>query len=413
MKKLTQKICIYKLFILIIVIIIIIFFLFIIPIKNSKYGIENKLIRYMKMNKKEIKINKKKEKLISAIKYINFIKESNHQIYYNQVGIPKISFITTVFNQEKYLPNFIFSVQNQKLKEYEFIFVDDFSVDNSTRIIHKFEENDKRIKLIKNKKNMGTLYSRFIGELNAISEYIIFIDCDDFVLEEGIFNSYKYIKKYKIDIIQFHSIWKIKNKILIKDFSYNYKKIIYQPYLSYIFYYNNKKKQGIEDNCALWNKLIKKEIANKAFNWIGENYLKEKIMTHNDLIILFSLLKNANSYKYIDEFGYFYYFRATKNSASNSWKNYKRSNEIVHGLFTNIKFLYTKTGNSYIDKYFCIFIVHNYYNQYNKLFKYINNKELSYIKEIFSILINSDYISKKNKSYIILVKSLILNKRRK
>ena len=42
---------------------------------------------------------------------------------------------------------------------------------------------------------MGTLYSRYIGELNAKSEYIIFIDCDDFVLKDGIFNSYKYIKK--------------------------------------------------------------------------------------------------------------------------------------------------------------------------------------------------------------------------
>ena len=365
MKILTQIIYHNKLFILIIVII---FILFIIPIKNNKYGLENKLIRYMKINKKEIKINKREEKLNSAIKYVNFIKESNHQIHYSQVEKPKISFITTVFNQEKYLPNFIFSVQNQKLKEYEFIFIDDFSVDNSTKIIHKFEENDKRIKLIKNKKNMGTLYSRFIGELNAISEYII---------------------------IQFHSIWKFKNEVFIKEFSYNYKKTIYQPYLSYIFYYDSNKKEGAEYNCALWNKLIKKEIANKAFNWIGENYLKEKIMTHNDLIILFSLLKNANSFKYIDEFGYFYYFRATKNSASNSWQNFKRSNEIVHGLFTNIKFLYTKTDNSYLDKYFCIYIIHNYYNLYNKLFKYINNKELSYIKEIFSILINSDYISKK------------------
>ena len=240
----------------------------------------------MNMNKKELKINKNKEKLISIIKYVNFIKESNYQIYYSQVEKPKISFITTVFNQEKYLPTFIFSVQNQKLKEYELIFIDDFSIDNSTKIIQKFEENDKRIKLIRNKKNMGTSYSRFIGEYNAISEYIIFIDCDDLVLEEGIFNSYKYIKKYKIDIVQFHSIWKFENKIFINEFSYNYTKIIYQPYLSYIFYYNNKKKEGDEYNYALWNKLIKKEIVNKAFKWIDENYIKEKIIAHNDLIMV-------------------------------------------------------------------------------------------------------------------------------
>ena len=151
--------------------------------------------------------------------------------------------------------------------------------------------------MIKNKKNMGTSYSRYIGELNANSKYIIFIDCDDFFLENGIANSYKYIKKNNIDIVQFHTIWQDKNKIFINTFSYNYEKTIYQPYLSYIYYYNIKTKKGDEYNYALWNKLIKRKIVNKAFKWIGENYLKEKIIIHNDLIILFSLLKNARSYK--------------------------------------------------------------------------------------------------------------------
>lgn len=75
------------------------------------------------------------------------------------------------------------------------------------------------------------------------------------------------------------------------------------------------------------------------------------------------IFKNANSYKYIDEVGYYYLYRANKNSASNCWKNYMRSNVIVHSLFTNIKFLYEKTGNTYLDKYFFIFKVQHYYQQ--------------------------------------------------
>ena len=100
--------------------------------------------------------------------------------------------------------------------------------------------------MIKNKKNMGTLYSRYIGELNAKSKYIIFIDCDDFILENGIFNSYKYIKKNNIDIVQFHAICHDKNRISISNYSYKYDKIIYQPYLSYIHYYNSKKKKEMK-----------------------------------------------------------------------------------------------------------------------------------------------------------------------
>ena len=382
-------ITIVKLFILIILLLIIILF------RNNKYGFESQLFRFIKFNEKTIKIKDYEQKLLDAIKYVNSLKESKHEISYKSIKKPKVSFISTVFNQENYLSNFIFSVQTQKLKEYELIFVDDFSVDNSTKIINKIKGKDKRIKLIKNKKNMGTLYSRYIGELNANSECIIFIDCDDFVLENGIVNSYKYIKK---------------NKISISNFSYNYKKTIYQPYLSYIYYYNIKKKKGDEFNYALWNKLIKRNIVNKAFKWIGEKFLKEKIIIHNDLIILFSLLKNAKSYKYIDELGYYYFYKSNKNSASSSWKNYKISNELIHGLFTNIKFLYEKTGNTYLDKYFCIFKVQNYYNLYNKLFKYLNNNELSYITKILNKLISSDFISKEDKSNILIIRTLIFKK---
>lgn len=189
MKILNKKIGLFKLFILIIITFIII------PIKHNKYCLENKLIRYIQFNKKDIKINDYEAKLVSIIKYVNFLKESKYQVSYEQIEKPKVSFITTLFNQENYLLNFIFSIQNQKLKEFELIIVDDFSVDNSTKIIHKIEEKDKRIKLIKNNKNMGTLYSRYVGQLKANAEYIILVDCDDLVLQDGIFNSYKFIKK--------------------------------------------------------------------------------------------------------------------------------------------------------------------------------------------------------------------------
>jgi glycosyltransferase involved in cell wall biosynthesis len=232
------------------------------------------------------------------------------------------------------------------------IFVDDFSVDNSFEIVQKMQKKDKRIKLIKNKKNMGTLYSRYIGQLNSNAEYMLFIDCDDFILKDGIYNSYKYTEKNNIDIIQFYTIRQDKKRIFIRNFGYNYKKIIYQPYLSYIFYYNIKTKKGDEINFGLWNKLIKREVVNKAFKWIGKKYLKEKIVVSNDLIIIFSLFKNAKSYRQLDEIGYYYYFQANNKSASNSYKNYMKSNEIIHGLFTNIKFLFEKTGNNYFDKYY-------------------------------------------------------------
>ena len=38
----------------------------------------------------------------------------------------------------------------------------------------------------------------------------------------------------------------------------------------------------------------------KAFKFIGDTYVKKKIIIHNDLIILYSLFQMATSYQYIN-----------------------------------------------------------------------------------------------------------------
>ena len=133
-----------------------------------------------------------------AIKnYVKSLKEGNfkNKIYYSNINKIKVSFIGSVYNKETYLKAFILSIQNQDLKEYELILVDDFSSDKSIEIISIFQKNDKRIKLIKIKKNSGTLYTRYIGALYANGEYIIFVDTDDIVLKAGIMKAYNHIKK--------------------------------------------------------------------------------------------------------------------------------------------------------------------------------------------------------------------------
>ena len=111
----------------------------------------------------------------------------------SDIFVPKISFIIPVFNKEKYLKSLIISIQNQLIKEFEIIFIDDCSSDQSIKIINKYSSIDRRIKLIKNKENRGTLYSRSQGCLHSKGEYIIFIDPDDLVLKDGLYNSYNYI----------------------------------------------------------------------------------------------------------------------------------------------------------------------------------------------------------------------------
>ena len=364
------------------------------------YDIESKLQRYIKykrVNNLTNYYNYEKE-LPKIINYIKILKESSFQnkISYDEVDKPKISFIASVYNKEKYLNSFIFSIQNQNLKDFELIIVDDSSTDKSINIIKKFKKNDKRIKLFRNKKNKGSLYTRYKGVTHSKGEFIIFVDSDDIILKDGILRAYNYIKKNNLDMVQFNSVFeKNSSSIFISRRHYKYYNIIYQPILSYIFYYDRENKNGSEYNTGLWDKLIKKEAVLNAFKYIGKEYINEKIMIENDIIMLFSLFKNAKSYQYIDELGYFYFY-TNNDSISHAKYNPLKSNIVIRSIFFNIKFLYEKTGNTYLDKYYCLFKLNQACYRYKKCFKHLN-KGYRLIKSVFNELLESNYISLENK----------------
>lgn len=319
---------------------------------------------------------------------------------------PKVSFIASVYNKEKYLSPFISSIQNQDLQDYELILVDDYSNDNSTKVIDKFKSKDYRMQLIENKKNMGSLYTRYIGSLYSKGEYIIFLDSDDIILKEGILKAYNHIKKKKLDMIEFHSVFqKGESYAYISRRYYQYSDIIYQPILSYIYYVRNK--EGAELNTALWDKLIKKENVLKSFSYIGENNINKKIIIENDVVILFALFKNSNSFQYIDELGY-YYFINNNDSITNTRFEPKKANLILQSIFYNIKMLFEITENTVLDKLFSVFKLKQGYNRYKICFKYMNS-EYKLIETVLNEFLDSKYILLNHKKIIKNIKNEIFS----
>ena len=92
----------------------------------------------------------------------------------------KVSVIVPIYNSEKYLKRCLDSLINQTLEDLEIILVNDGSTDGSRDIILKYMSSDKRIKLI-DKANGGQASARNLGLSQAIGEYIVFIDSDDYV----------------------------------------------------------------------------------------------------------------------------------------------------------------------------------------------------------------------------------------
>ena len=92
----------------------------------------------------------------------------------------KVSIIVPVYNVERYLDRCMQSLLNQTLKDIEIILVDDGSPDNCPQICDKYAQQDSRVYVV-HKQNAGLGYARNSGLEVASSEYIAFLDSDDYV----------------------------------------------------------------------------------------------------------------------------------------------------------------------------------------------------------------------------------------
>ena len=88
-----------------------------------------------------------------------------------------VSIIMPNYNCEKYIKETISSVLAQTYTNWEILFVDDCSTDNSIEIVESF--NDTRIKIFKNEKNSGAAVSRNYALREAKGKWIAFLDSDD------------------------------------------------------------------------------------------------------------------------------------------------------------------------------------------------------------------------------------------
>ena len=92
-----------------------------------------------------------------------------------------ISIILPTYNVEKYIARALNSCINQSFKDIEIIVVDDCGSDNSIAIAKEYALKDERIKIIHNEKNLGLLRARYEGAKASNSQYIMFLDPDDYL----------------------------------------------------------------------------------------------------------------------------------------------------------------------------------------------------------------------------------------
>ena len=294
---------------------------------------------------------------------------------------PKISIFLPIYNKEKYLKRSISSIQKQSLKEIEIISVNDCSTDNSLNELEELAKQDSRIKIINNKKNSGSCFSRMIGILNSKGEYLMCLDPDDeYWGRNSLEDLYNIAVGSEVDFVTFFIVYLPSKKKSTQYSKFN--KIMKQPEILKSAFSNN----GQLIDFYITNKLIKRNLLENSIKLFGNKIYEEKWNYYEDNIWSISVYKFADSSIFVNRNVYIYHFHNSDSVMNNrgnvlEFRNLLLRNEVFQEIFNKTEEKYITTSylelleifNNHIKiikednetKYLCIKNLNNYIKKYN------------------------------------------------
>lgn len=217
-----------------------------------------------------------------------------------------VSIVITAWNVGRYIKECLDSVFHQSYKNLEVVVVEDCSTDNTLEIIESF--SDPRLKLIRNKENVGAGMSRRIGITASTGDWVITVDGDDYLSPNFIEDLVDATEKTGADIVNGGInvfVDGMKNRM--------------QRYT-----FDNKVVEGLdkykshleEDIRFLNNKIVRRSLYN-IVEYCGRRFIE-------DTPTLYKLLYYANKVAYINNYGYWYRQRSYSLMHYTSYDDRKR-----------------------------------------------------------------------------------------
>lgn len=184
--------------------------------KNKTYGYHThfKMLRLLIDYPKDLELIRKlidqlgnDATIYDVLKHIFYLNIK--YIYINQ--LPKVTVYTCAFNSQKHIKECIDSVLSQELDHFEYIVVDDYSIDDTKDILNDY---NGKLKVIYNKHNYGLASSSNIALENARGKYIIRLDADDYFSDKkSLHRIYKHILEKDCDVIYPNNYFGSEDKI--------------------------------------------------------------------------------------------------------------------------------------------------------------------------------------------------------
>jgi len=175
-----------------------------------------------------------------------------------------ISIVLNCYNGEKFLRESLVSIQNQQYKNWELIFWDNKSNDNSKKIFKSFK--NKKFKYFCAKKHASLYEARNLAIEKCSGEFISFLDADDTWEKDKLKKQVKFFKNKKVGVV-YGNLWLLREK-------FKKKKIFSKQQLLNGMIFNEIFKNY---NIGIITTLIRTKILknnklkfNKKFNHIGD-----------------------------------------------------------------------------------------------------------------------------------------------
>src|SRR5438105_464155 len=109
---------------------------------------------------------------------------------------PQVSIVMSVYNGQPFLEETVKSILSQTFTDYEFVIIDDSSVDDTWEVLTRYADHDQRLVLRRNERNMGVVLSLNRGLDLAKGKFIVRQDADDISLPQRIEKQVNYLEAH-------------------------------------------------------------------------------------------------------------------------------------------------------------------------------------------------------------------------
>lgn len=219
--------------------------------------------------------------------------------------MPTVSVIVPVYKVEPYLHRCVDSILAQTFKDFELILVDDGSPDSCGAICDEYAAKDERIHVI-HQENQGQAAARNHALdwvfINSKSEYISFVDSDDWIHSRYLELLVEGIRRYNVNICQCgyfeteSSNPESSNQIIVNSYSFS----LLTPEEQYIYHYSS----------FMWDKLFSKTC------WSDNRFPEGQI--YEDLAICYKMLFAQKQIAMV-EAGLYYYRYNPESTMHQDW----------------------------------------------------------------------------------------------